>query len=244
MKSEQTTRGRLISKLKDHYGVTKNTDLANALAISKKKKDSWNSKISAWPKDPKPLSHNEILTLVKDSMDAVVKREREEIHRNFITPIAEYFPIEKVESRQGKNYEIFSTNNESSRQNQKVRKYLEDAKTGIYAFYDSRGRAIYVGQTGGQIRRQTNTLWSEMKIAFNRKPNEIQKLYRIDHRPNARAQEKKLGLKPVQLHELAKYFSAYKINEDIHPNMIHNIEALLIRAFASDLVNKRMEDFK
>ena len=51
------------------------------------------------------------------------------------------------------------------------------------------------GQTGGQIRRQTNTLWSEMKVAFNRKPNEIQKLYRIDHRPNARAKEKKTGTK-------------------------------------------------
>ena len=242
MKNEQTTRAKLITKLKNYFNTPKNIQLADILAISNKKRDSWNSRISTWPKNPKPFSDTEIFNLVKDATDAAVKREREELHKNFLIPIVEYFPIEKVQLR--KQYEIFSTGDESLQRNRKMRKDLENTKAGIYIFYDSRGRAIYVGQTGGQERRNTNTLWSEMKIAFNRKPNEIQKLYRIDHSHNAKAQDKKLASKPVQIHELARYLSAYKMDNNIHPNMIHNIEALLIRTYASDLVNKRMEDFK
>jgi hypothetical protein len=36
-----------------------------------------------------------------------------------------------------------------------------------------------------------------------------------------------------------KYFSAY----EVAPNFTRNIEALLIRAFADNLMNKKMENF-
>jgi len=43
----------------------------------------------------------------------------------------------------------------------------------------------------------------------------------------------------MPLHELAAYFSAY----EVHPLMISNLESLVIRSFANDLLNKKMEHF-
>jgi hypothetical protein len=41
----------------------------------------------------------------------------------------------------------------------------------------------------------------------------------------------------MKLHELAAYFSAYSVADE----MINELEALLVRAFPNDLLNKRME---
>ena len=84
-----------------------------------------------------------------------------------------------------------------------------------------------------------SSLWARMKSSFNHGPQKSRQLYRIDHSPNAKPLDQKLGPKHVQLHELAKYFSAYEVD----PNFTHNIEALLIRAFADNLMNKKMENF-
>lgn len=118
---------------------------------------------------------------------------------------------------------------------QNIRKELENTKSGIYIFYDSSGRAIYVGKTSAR----TGSLWARMKSSFNHDQQKSRQLYRIDHSPNAKLLDKKLGPKPVQLHELAKYFSAYEVDS----NFVDNIEALLIRAFADNLMNKKMENF-
>jgi hypothetical protein len=43
----------------------------------------------------------------------------------------------------------------------------------------------------------------------------------------------------VPLHELAIYFSAYQVDDE----MVDKLEALLVRSFANDLLNVRMEKF-
>lgn len=191
--------------------------------------------IDNWQKKPSPLSSARVASLVKGAMDAEAKREREEIHKNFIKSIIEYFPIEKVESKHGKNYEISPPDGDKNKWDTLL-KELQNANSGIYIFYDSSGRAIYVGKTAGT----TISLWARMKMSFNHDQQKSRKLYCIDHGPKAKTQAQKLGPKPVQLHELAKYFSAYQVD----PEMVHNIEALLIRAFADNLMNKKMETFK
>lgn len=234
-------RAELIEKLKEHFGVKQNNHLAEALGGSKHQ--SWQTKIATWPKSPKKLSVAEILTLVKDAVAAAAKRqeekakeEREKISKTFIEPIVEYFPIEKVESKQGKNYEI-SPPAEKKKDWERVRGDLEKEQVGVYIFYNSSGRAIYVGKTGGR----TITLWARMKLSLNHDQQKSRQLYRIaDHGANAKPPGKTLKPGPVQLHELAKYFSAYKV----HPEMLHNVEALLVRAFADNLMNKKMETFK
>jgi hypothetical protein len=43
----------------------------------------------------------------------------------------------------------------------------------------------------------------------------------------------------VRLSELASYFSAYQVAD----GMINEMEAVLVRSFANDLLNKKMERF-
>lgn len=117
-----------------------------------------------------------------------------------------------------------------------IRNDLENTRTGIYIFYDSSSRAIYVGKTAGQ----TGSLWARMKSSFNADQQKSRQQYRIDHGKGDKVNTRKLGPKGVQLHELAKYFSAYEV---VDPQFTHNIEALLIRAFADNLMNKKMENF-
>ena len=229
MSSNQFTRGKLIDKLKQHFDIPKGTDtaLANHLGITSRKRNSWKTKIANWRKNRNPLSDTEILNLVKDIRDA-------SIHKEVIKTIVEYYPIEKVESKGGTKYEI-SPPGELKQEWNDLRKKLDNTKAGIYIFYDSSSRAIYVGKTAGK----TNSLWVRMKGSFNHDQQKSRQQYRIDHSKGDKVNARKLGPKPAQLHELAKYFSAY----EIHPKLTHNIEALLIRAFADNLMNKRMENF-
>ena len=173
------------------------------------------------------------MNLIKDIKVASIKKSQETIYKKFIKTIVEYFPIEKVKSKGRKKYEISPPGNMEQKWND-LREKLENTKAGIYIFYDSNGRAIYVGKTSAR-----SSLWVRMKSSFNHDQQKSRQLYRIDHSPNAKPHAQKLGPKPVQLHELAKYFSAYEVD----PNITHNIEALLIRAFADNLMNKKMENF-
>ncbi len=238
MKSSQSTRIKLIGKLKQHFGVTNgtNTALANCLGANSQKRKSWNAKLPGWKTNPEPLSDTEILNLLKDIREADAKEHKEKICAEFINTIVEYFPIKKVESKGRKNYEISSPNTDDHMKQKwdDLREKLENTKSGIYIFYDSSGRAIYVGKTSAK-----SSLWARMKSSFNQDQQKSRQLYRIDHSPDAKPLDQKLGPKPVQLHELAKYFSAYEVDK----HFTHNIEALLIRAFADNLMNKKMENF-
>ncbi len=113
-----------------------------------------------------------------------------------------------------------------------------DAAHGVYIFYDTRGKALYAGKA----KRQS--LWQEMTNVFNRN-RETQTIFRVKH-PERRKKfvpAHDLLRRPVptklQLNRLAAYFSAYMIA----PELIDDLEALIIRAFANDLLNTRMERF-
>jgi len=114
---------------------------------------------------------------------------------------------------------------------------LDHAK-GVYIFFDSRGQAIYVGQA-------KQNLWKEMNIAFNRKRESVQKIKRVKH-PKRKVQYKtsyektrQIFESAVPLHEIAYYFSAYEVDD----GMIDELESLLIRSFANDLLNVQMGRF-
>jgi hypothetical protein len=154
-----------------------------------------------------------------------------------IQPIVEFFPAEIDSSKPTK---VLFDDQDSLYKAGLKSKLREATSVGIYVFYDSQGKAIYAGKTEGQ------TLWKEMNLALNRRRGaEVQNVYRVPH--PERNQEFKTGyeqarqikLVPVGLWEMVVYFSAYVV----HPGMIGEVEALLVRAFANDLLNKRMERF-
>jgi hypothetical protein len=83
-----------------------------------------------------------------------------------------------------------------------------------------------------------------MNLAFNRDRGEVQSIKRVDH-PSSRVvyKEAEHGRRPIKkhsvaLHELASYMSAYEVANDL----IGKLEALIVRTFANDLLNVRMEN--
>jgi hypothetical protein len=166
----------------------------------------------------------------------VRKKSTEQTENQAIRPIVEFFKLARVESRGGVNYEIFSVNDGHP--------HLHGLQTelnknhGVYIFYDSRGRALYAGKT----RKQT--LWNEINKAYNRHRT-VQQIRRVNH-PKSRVQyrtsdekRRQITLRTLPLYELAAYISAYQVSD----GLIKVLEALIIRSFANDLLNVRMENF-
>lgn len=147
----------------------------------------------------------------------------------------EYYPIEATESRQGAKWEVLNT---SIGRCKKLRDLLNESH-GIYIFYNSQCRAIYVGKANRL------SLWNEMNGAFNR-DRDAQVVWQVDH-PTigstfepAYEKPRRIVKRNVYLHDIAHYFSVYEVEKDL----IDNAESLLIRAFANDLTNLQMENIK
>lgn len=159
---------------------------------------------------------------------------------SFVRPIVEFFGFDWDDAPRSENVVLFSEqmwDEGTHRYLAGVKQALRDAK-GIYIFYDSRGRAIYVGKAERQ------SLWKEMNLAFNRGRGDVQSIRRVSHPVNNVAYrgpeevKRRILRQEVKLYEIAKYFSAYEIAPK---TMIGMFEALLVRGFANDLLNKRME---
>lgn len=154
-----------------------------------------------------------------------------------ITPIIEFFALNHTLTKAGASYRIFDPSDAKNTYFQGLKQRLDSAY-GIYIFYDSRGRALYVGKAEAQ------TLWREIHSAFNRARNPVQSIKIADHpwekeyRPETEVR-RKIVKRSVAIAELATYFSAY----EIAAGMIGKFEATLIRAFANDLLNVRIENF-
>jgi hypothetical protein len=158
-----------------------------------------------------------------------------------VRPIIEFLPLFSEESARGAGYVLFHPTKDDG---ETPHPYLDGVKAalkkvrGIYVFYDSRGRAIYAGKTVEQ------SLWGEMNSAYNRDRGESQQTWRVKHpmirpHPYDPDQNRVVGRENLLLHELAAYASAYEV---LAP-FISEMEALLVRGFANDLLNKKMEKF-
>lgn len=156
-----------------------------------------------------------------------------------LRPIVEFFELDATRIRTGENYCIFQPKVDGV-----DHPYLSGLKAeletrhGIYIFHDSRGRALYAGKARSQ------SLWKEINLVFNR-DRQLQNIRRVNHperRQDFRTSDelrRQIRTVNVRLHELATYVSAYEVAD----GMIGDLESLLIRAFANDLLNKRMENF-
>ena len=155
-----------------------------------------------------------------------------------LLPIVEFFALDNTESKKGANWEIFDPADSSYLSGLKDRLA---ASCGVYIFSDSRGQAIYAGKTE---RVKTQKLWAEISNAFNR-DRDIQRIKRVGHPKRnvefkaGEEKQRQIYDRPVRLHELASYLSAYEVAN----GMIGKVEALLVRGFANDLLNVKMEYF-
>jgi hypothetical protein len=164
--------------------------------------------------------------------------DAEESHRidpYAIRPIVEFFPIERVRSKKGARWEFFDS---STPDGKKLRAELSAAH-GLYVFYNSQCRAIYLGKA-----RRMN-FWFEAKSAYNRERLR-QTVRKVDHAASrsgfqpAYAQPRAIKDHQFYLYEVAAYISIYEVGD----LLINDLEALLMRAFPNELTNAKLERFR
>jgi transposase len=218
--------GALIDALKSKLKTASQSELAETLGVSV------NTLIN-WRRRDEDLTASQVASALAKSRNAAVRKSQIET----IRPIVELYAIDPCKSTQGAIWLLFNGGTSATKYAQGLRTALE-ANYGIYIFYDSRGHALYVGKAREQ------TLWKEMNNAFNR-TRDVQQVKLVKH-PN-RNQEFKPGYEKLRqptdvtlkLHDLACYFSAYQVDD----GMIDDLEALMVRGFANNLLNVRMETF-
>jgi hypothetical protein len=223
-------RKEVLNALKKKLKVTTDANLATKLGV--KKQSLW-----YWRHD-KAVTPRQIANLVDSSR----RTARSDAHTSTLRPIVEFFKISTQGSQKSGKPKLFSTADDMGNPHPYFLGLQLELKKGrgIYIFFDSRGRAIYAGKA----RRQS--LWTEMTLAFNRDRGAVQKIRRTKHPQNKvpyRTSDEKLRQireRAVPLYELASYFSAYHVDDE----MIDPLEALLVRSFANDLLNVRMEKFR
>lgn len=216
----------LIAALSKKLGTTSQSELAAALGVSV-------GTLINWKNRDEDLSAAQVASALSKSRSVAVQQAQ----LRTIQPIVEFFPIERCATGRNASWLVFDGGKNASLYARGLRSALEESH-GIYIFYDSRGQALYVGKAREQ------TIWKEMNLAFKRKRN-IQKIALVSH-PGGN-QEFKPGYEKLrqpkdtvlELFELASYFSAYHVDD----GMIDDLETLLVRSFANNLLNVRMEKF-
>ncbi len=224
---KQIVRGdSLLPLIQRKLHLDKNKDLAEALGMS-------GVGLRNWKIQKKGITPAQIVNAIAASK----KSSKKETHKALIRPIVEFFPLEAVISSGGTYFELFATKADASHQQKELRDILEKAK-GIYIFYDSQGKAVYAGKA------QKRPLWSELKSVFNRS-RKTQAVYRVRHPQRnqnfvpAYKKQRQPRKTQVILNDIAVYISIYEVDTP----MISSLEALLVRGFANDLLNVRMEKF-
>jgi DNA-binding XRE family transcriptional regulator len=215
----------LLEALTRKLNAPTQAELARALGVTVQTLLNWRNR-------DEDLSPMQVASAIAKSREAAVERAQLET----IRPVVEFYAVQRKETRGG-NSQVFNGDATDTLYAQGLRAALEESH-GIYIFYDSRGHSIYVGKA------QEQSLWKEMNLAFNRE-REVQKVALVHH-PD-RNQEFKPGYEKLrqpkdtqlELCDMAAYFSAYRVDD----GMIEDLEALLVRGFANDLLNVRMETF-
>jgi hypothetical protein len=218
----------LRRKFKDEYEIGGDKAIAMRLGISAQTLRNWQN--TRGELEPFQITN----ALLKAEGNAV-----ENAQYQTIRAIVEFYEIECVDSKGGSTCELLPRASEGTSMQNSVREELQ-GRNGLYLFYDSRGRALYVGKA----RRQS--LWKEMNLAFNRSREEVQSIKLVQH--PSRGQSFKPGYKharqpawrSLKPYDLASYFSAYWVVD----GMIDDLEALIVRGFANDLLNIKMERFQ
>jgi len=214
---------QLITALKQKFRVKTDAALLKHLGISMPSLQQWKGRPS--------ITYRQIASLV----------HKASFQSSIVQPVVEFYPINKCPTKQNAAYEVFGIL-DGGNGNHPYRSGLKDELVkhyGVYVFFDSRGQAIYAGKA----RKQK--LWKEINLAFNRERRNVQNIRRVTHPVRRQAYQttatkhRQIVAEDVALHEIATYFSAYQVPDA----MINNIEAMLVRSFANDLLNVKMENF-
>lgn len=227
--SEQSERikiaGEAIASLRGKLDVGTNGRFSQELGISVGTVNNW-------------LKYGLTGRKFADGLLKSRQRAVKSAHECAIMPVVEYFQLSAHRRSSNGVAELFPTRAPDSTKALLGLKSVLENSHGTYVFYDSRGRALYVGKA------QRQSLWKEMNLAFNRDRDTTQRVYRVQHpeRGDFKTSDeyaRQVKLTRRHLSHLTTYFSAYKVDDAL----INELEALLVRSFANDLLNVKMERF-
>lgn len=217
-------KSELLEELKNKFEVNTDVELAKRSGI-------WQSILSNWKNCDKGLSEAQIANLLYNSNKKIMK----DCLNNAIRPVAEFIKIDPGESVEKKLWDVFDKN--ASKKHSELRNKISNS-IGVYFFYNSEGKVIYTGKT-------KNNLWLEINSSYN--------LDRLKHKAYFSDQNDKddmvyhpednpieISNTSVSLRDVAQYFSAYEVSY----HMIDNLEAMLTRALANNMINIKKEKFK
>ncbi|KEH07471.1 hypothetical protein GY14_27120 [Delftia tsuruhatensis] len=216
----------LLEALARKLETNSQIELANAIGVSVQTLINWKSR-------DEDLSANQVASAILKSQSAAIQKSQFET----IQPLVEFYSISRCRTKREARWQVFDAGPSATLYAQGLKKALDDSY-GIYIFYDSRGHSIYVGKAREQ------SIWRELNLAFNRK-RAVQTITLVKH--PERNQEFKPGYEKLrqpkdlqlEIFDMAWYFSAYSVDG----GMIDDLEALLVRGFANDLLNVKMETF-
>lgn len=187
----------LFDALKDEYGSVSQSEMAEALGVSTMTINNW---------------VNGKTTPNKTNLSKIIVFFREHAASSLIRPILEFTPIAPV--RAGKQWN-FSASTAQIARIKKVTKKIH----GIYVFYDSSGKAVYLGKT-------ENCLYTESKQRLKAQP--FVPIY-VPAKP-------RYG----EVAERACFVSYYQV---AITSAVKNIESFMLRAFTNDLQNRNSGHF-
>ena len=150
-----------------------------------------------------------------------------------INPIVEYAQLDYAERKRSDKLDIFEKHDDHSYWGAIVNRL--QLSYGIYIFYDSLTRPLYVGIAKEQV------IWTRANQSFNDYRERNGKMMYVQH-PSSRVKYEPNKIKRVvrsgyRLSDVATFFSAYEIERD----NISGLEAFAIRAFGGVLLNTKME---
>ena len=153
-----------------------------------------------------------------------------------ITPIVEYAELEAYDTENSTNqYALWGPDYHKGHMYWKgVTDRLKEA-TGLYVFYDSLTKPLYVGIAPDR------KIWIRANESYNVYRERNGWILTADHPANQVAYNKnkvrRLRREGFSLADVATYFSAYEVSSDL----VYGLEAFAIRAFGATLLNTKME---
>lgn len=188
----------LISALQTHLDNMSRAELASMLNVTQATVGNW---------------FNDTATPSKPQVGRIIKAFADHTGQNLVQPVFEYRSIEPKPSGNTWSFGLSVHEEPGHRADLK-------GKHGIYIFYDSSGRAIYLGKSVRCLYQESKT---RLGASLNRSLRLPQKI-----------QTAKAG-------SISRYMSAYQISIS---SGTKNIESFMLRAFANSIYNKNSGEFK
>lgn len=152
----------LLDALAKKLGTRSQYELAAVLGVTEQM-------LINWKKSNEDLSPLQVASALAKSRSAAVLTSQ----RQTIKPIVELYEINCCETPRGSSWQVIDGGSDDTLYARGLRAALENSH-GIYVFYDSQGKALYVGKA------RIQTVWKEMNLAFNRK-RDVQKVSLVHH---------------------------------------------------------------